>query len=265
MRGLAISNSSHIREAQNALARCAPRGPEYHQSNAYILHLISPNRPADLRGAYHALAATALESAKSKAKASSISSTPSKRRKPPVPSSRKTTQLDAAYHYIGYVPACGRVWELDGLRAAGPLGIGPLGGDGDGHGAAPAVNGSARAGWMDVVRPALQRRMRGMGPGMGMGAGMVENDGAAADHGHIQYNLLAIVDDAYPRASDAMEMLKRQRAALERRLDDAFPAGGAGAGGGGWADKVRAPVRVFLGFQLYDLSGVRVRALRAER
>ena len=128
----------------------------------------------------------------------------------------------------------------DGLRAAGPLDIGPLGGGGDSHGdgAADAVNGSgsgsARAGWMDVVRPALQRRMRGMGPGM------LESEAA----GHIQYNLLAIVDDAYPRASDAMEMLKRQRAALERRLDDAFPAGGAGAGGGGWADKVRDGARV---------------------
>ena len=56
MRGLAISNSSHIREAQNALARCAPRGPEYEyasQSNVYILHLIPSNRPADLRAPYH--------------------------------------------------------------------------------------------------------------------------------------------------------------------------------------------------------------------
>ncbi|KAI0665570.1 cysteine proteinase [Trametes maxima] len=191
MRGLAFSNRASIREAQNSLAR-----------------------PADIRGALHALASSALDSAKTKAKATS--SPPAKRRKTSAAASSSRTKRKAAsaradekldaYHYIGYVPARGRVWELNGLRAAGPLDVGPIDSDAD---------AGSRAGWMDVVRPALQRRMQ-----------TVLQSGAE----HIQYNLLAIVDDPYTRASDVLEMLKRERAALERRLGEAFPDG--------WADKV---------------------------
>ncbi|TBU28875.1 hypothetical protein BD311DRAFT_662555 [Dichomitus squalens] len=205
MRGLAISNSSHIREAQNSLAR-----------------------PSDLRGAWHSLATTALESAKTKAKATA--SPPAKKRKTSTASSSRARRSKSArtpaqekvesYHYIGYVPAHGRVWELDGLRTAGPLDVGPIHSDSD----IPSEQeestsdsaGARRAGWMDVVRPALQRRMHA-----------VLGD---ASEGHIQYNLLAIVDDAYLRASDALELLKRERAALERRLAERFPSG--------WGDKV---------------------------
>ena len=74
---------------------------------------------------------------------------------------------------------------------------------------------------MDVVRPALQRRMHG-------------TDAPSA--GHIQYNLLAIVDDPYLRVSDELEMLKRERAALERRLAELHPEG--------WEDKVCFPLSV---------------------
>lgn len=172
--------------------------------------------PADVRGAYHALAATTLDAAKASAKAAN--SPPTKKRKTTASFSsvntsrakRKaaaaTDNLDA-YHFIGYVPAHGRVWELDGLRAAGPLDVGEIGADAD-----------SRAGWMDVVRPALQRRMQTVLEGGG-------------GEGHIQYNLLAIVDDAYLAASDELELLKRERAALERRLGESFPEG--------WEDKVR--------------------------
>ncbi|TFK94538.1 cysteine proteinase [Polyporus arcularius HHB13444] len=190
MRGLAISNSSHIRQAQNSLAR-----------------------PADIRGAYHTLAATTLDAAKASAKAAS--SPPTKKRKTSASTTsrakRKATSTERleAYHFIGYVPAHGRVWELDGLRAAGPLDVGEIQSD--------SKDPDSRAGWMDIVRPALQRRMQTVLEG---GSG----------EGHIQYNLLAIVDDAYLGASDDLELLKRERAALERRLDENFPAG--------WADKV---------------------------
>ncbi|PIL34313.1 hypothetical protein GSI_03088 [Ganoderma sinense ZZ0214-1] len=195
MRGLAISNSFHIREAQNSLAR-----------------------PADLRGAYHSLATTALESAKAKAKADS--SPPSKRRKTSTAwsSRRKSARASNSekvdsYHYIGYVPAHGRVWELDGLRPSGPLDVGAIDVE-------QPEGGESRAGWMDIVRPALQRRMHGA-------------DTSSA--GHIQYNLLAIVDDPYLRASDELEMLKRERAALERRLAELHPEG--------WEDKVDGTLR----------------------
>ncbi|KAI0349384.1 cysteine proteinase [Trametes cingulata] len=189
MRGLAVSNLTLVREAQNSLAR-----------------------PADIRGARQALASAALESAKSKAKAAAASP-PSKKRKTASSSSRSKRKAASAraddkldaYHYIGYVPAHGRVWELNGLRAAGPLDVGEIDSD----------DPTSRAGWMDIVRPALQRRMQ-----------TVLQSGAE----HIQYNLLAIVDDPYFRASDELEMLKRERTALERRLRESFADG--------WSDKV---------------------------
>ena len=93
----------------------------------------------------------------------------------------------------------------------GPLDVGEIHAD-----AADSGSGS-RAGWMDVVRPALQRRMQRVLAGGG--------------EGHIQYNLLAIVDDPYLGASDELELLKRERAALERRLAECFPDG--------WASRVR--------------------------
>ena len=191
----------------------------------------SAGSPADLRGAYHALARATLDAAKSKAKADG--SPPAKRRKTAASSSRKavasSTAEPAAYHYIGYVPAHGRVWELDGLRGAGALDVGALDAcEGEGEDEDEDAGGGGRAGWMDAVRPALRRRMRAVRGG-----------------GHIQYSLLAVVEDAYPRASDALEALKRERAALERRLDAEFPptpADPAGRGadrGGGWLDMVR--------------------------
>ncbi|OJT05865.1 Ubiquitin carboxyl-terminal hydrolase isozyme L5 [Trametes pubescens] len=188
MRGLSVSNMALVREAQNSLAR-----------------------PADLRGARHALASSALESAKAKAKASASppfkkrkTAASSSRRKRKAASARADEKLDA-YHYIGYVPAHGRVWELDGLRTAGPLDVGEIDSD----------DLTSRAGWMDIVRPALQRRMQ-----------TVLHSGSE----HIQYNLLAIVDDQYLRASDELEMLKRKRAAIERRLAQSYTEG--------WSDKV---------------------------
>lgn len=48
---------------------------------------------------------------------------------------------------------------------------------------------------------------------------------------NIRFNLLAIVDDRYETASDELEMLKRERIQLERRLDVEYPEG--------WSEKVR--------------------------
>ncbi|OBZ73462.1 Ubiquitin carboxyl-terminal hydrolase isozyme L5 [Grifola frondosa] len=176
MKGLAISNSAFIREAQNSLAR-----------------------PADIRGALHAIAKTTLES--------------SRKLKPPPAKKRKKSgsrakvkasegQVDS-YHFIGYVPAQGKVWELDGLRSSGPLEVGEL------------ASEDAIRSWIDVVRPALNMKMKSLVHG---------------GDDHIQYNLLAIIDDPYLRASDELEMLKRKRNALQRRLDELHPLG--------WHDKV---------------------------
>ncbi|EPQ53143.1 cysteine proteinase [Gloeophyllum trabeum ATCC 11539] len=178
MKGLAISNHHFIRESQNSLAR-----------------------PADLRGALNAVATTTIEA--SKAKPPYKGPPPAKRRKTNAKSKAKTETKTAAadeetYHFIGYVPAYGKVWELDGLKA-GPLEVGEVEGDSQG--------------WMDVVRPALRLKMS-----------------KYAGEDNIRFNLLAIVDSVYEAVSDDLELLKRERRTLERRLQEAH--------GEGWAEKV---------------------------
>jgi ubiquitin carboxyl-terminal hydrolase L5 len=64
---------------------------------------------------------------------------------------------------------------------------------------------------MDIVRPVIKMKMRKYGGG--------------ADGANIKFNLLALVDDHYQAASDELELLKRERRALERRLNDAYPDG----------------------------------------
>jgi len=72
--------------------------------------------PADIRGARNALATTALNALKSKTRTT----------KPPPPKTAKTRKplaktdnpvenQEESYHFIGYVPAFGKVWELAGL------------------------------------------------------------------------------------------------------------------------------------------------------
>jgi hypothetical protein len=102
------------------------------------------------------------------------------------------------YHFIGYVPAYGKVWELDGLKS-GPLEVGELPED-------STSSKDPNRGWMDVVRPALRMKMEKYG-----GSG---NDGS-----NIRFSLLAIVDDLYQKASDELELLKREKIALERRME----------------------------------------------
>jgi hypothetical protein len=78
-------------------------------------------------------------------------------------------------------------------------------------------NPASTQGWMDIVRPVLKMKMR--------------KYGGTADGGNIRFNLLALVDDHYQAASDELELLKREKKALERRLDEAYPDG--------WSNMVR--------------------------
>lgn len=66
---------------------------------------------------------------------------------------------------------------------------------------------------MDVVRPALRMKMEKYG-------------GAPEGGDNIRFSLLAIVDGMYEKVSDALQLLKREKVALERRL------------GEGWESKV---------------------------
>ena len=172
------------------------------------------SRPADIRGATNALAIKTLEDA-AKA-ASSTKPPPAKRRKLAAAKRKKPVNPDAdqeeAYHFIGYVPFRGGVWELDGLKS-GPVEVGELP-------ASPLLSGSGTAvhrNWMDVVRPVLRMKMRKYG-------------GGDAETGSIRFNLLAIVEDQFCRLSDKLELLKRERNTLHRKLNDAYPEG--------WDDKV---------------------------
>lgn len=161
----------------------------------------SDRSPADIRTAEHALASTTLEYTKTlkahlerpQTKRRKVS-TPRKTQAKQTADLNESQQREDAFHYIGYVPAHGHVWELDGLRASGPLDVGSL----------PQTSG--REGWMEFVRPALQRKMQSVSG---------EADG--------RYNLLAIVDDRYEKAADSLEMMKRERNALERRLAEVHP------------------------------------------
>ncbi|KAJ7731917.1 cysteine proteinase [Mycena maculata] len=177
MKGLAISSSQFIRKAHTSLAR-----------------------PSDIRAALNAIATVTLAKAEEteneairrggSLKRGSKTATSSNSKPGPKPRPRKEevkSEPPEAYHFIGYVPAHGKIWELDGLKS-GPLEVGELG----------------TKDWMDVVRPAIRSKMRKYG-------------GAEAGD-NIRFSLLALVDGLYEKASDDFELLKRERASIERRM-----------------------------------------------
>ncbi|KAF9649505.1 cysteine proteinase [Thelephora ganbajun] len=193
MKGLAVSNIHVIRQTHNALAR-----------------------PADIRGATNALAIKTLDDAAKVER--SMKPPPAKRRKLATTKKKKPVNTDGdlnqeeAYHFIGYVPFRGKVWELDGLKS-GPVEVGELPSSPSHSGSGTTVHQS----WMDVVRPVLRMKMRKYG-------------GGDDETGSIRFNLLAIAKDQFCKFSDQLELLKRERNTLERRLNDAYPEG--------WGNKV---------------------------
>jgi ubiquitin carboxyl-terminal hydrolase L5 len=128
-------------------------------------------------------------------------------RKPGRPSKSRTTKSNEVgkkekvdenesprYHFIGYVPAFGKVWELDGLKS-GPLEVGELTSD------------SNRHGWMDVARPALRLKMAKYG-----GSGLDDSD--------IRFSLLAITEDVLLKLTDELEFLRKDKDKLESLLKE---------------------------------------------
>lgn len=86
---------------------------------------------------------------------------------------KKAAKDEDVFHFIGYVPIDGRLYELDGLKE-GPidLGVVPIGED-----------------WLNVVRPIIQKRID------------------KYSEGEIHFNLMAIVSDrqvVYQRQIDAI-------------------------------------------------------------
>ncbi|PBK85968.1 cysteine proteinase [Armillaria gallica] len=101
---------------------------------------------------------------------------------------------EETYHFISYVPAYSKLWELDGLKS-GPLEVGDV---------------MAMTEWIDVVWPALRTKMRKYGSGGDSG-------------GHdIRFSLLPIVDDAYEKANNKWEYWKSERQQLEQHLEEGW-------------------------------------------
>lgn len=88
---------------------------------------------------------------------------------------KKAQKDEDVFHFIGYVPIDGRLYELDGLKE-GPIDLGPIQSNQD---------------WVNVVRPIIQKRID------------------KYSEGEIHFNLMAIVSDRqliYQRQID--EILK---------------------------------------------------------
>ncbi|XP_073843991.1 ubiquitin carboxy-terminal hydrolase L5 [Musca autumnalis] len=75
--------------------------------------------------------------------------------------SKNQNKDEDVYHFIGYVPIEGRLYELDGLKE-GPIDLGAI---------------SEGQNWIDVVRPIIEKRMN------------------KYSEGEIHFNLMAIVSD----------------------------------------------------------------------
>ncbi|CAA7269428.1 unnamed protein product [Cyclocybe aegerita] len=254
MRGLAITNSPVIRPAHNYLARPA-------DVRASLNNLAITTFDAEKKKAKAQVAASNLKQHPAKrTKTSGNSKTtgrgrgrPKGKAKPKGKRKAKDDDTDMdedyieeedeseeeeeeeeqeeTYHFIGYVPAHGKVWELDGLKS-GPLEVGelpmpppsnaPSSSNANNSNSNPTPGQGVNKAWMDVARPALRMKMARYG------------GGAAEAHANIRFSLLAIVDDTFCQASDKWEMARREGGVVERRLGELEKEGMEGR----WEDNV---------------------------
>jgi ubiquitin carboxyl-terminal hydrolase L5 len=182
----------------------------------WYMYLSENTRPADLRAALRTISKSTMDQEKLKSRANKGGAAKKAKSKADAKSVESKDEQEETYHFIGYVPSHGKVWELDGLKS-GPLEVGEL------------PSSASNEGWMDVARPALRMKMQKYGGG---------------EDGDIRFSLLALVDDRYQAASDHLELLKRERRCLERRLEEAFP--------GEWQHQV-GPC-FFLGLQVMGMT-----------
>ncbi|TEB18767.1 cysteine proteinase [Coprinellus micaceus] len=180
MRGLSVTNIPLLRETHNALAR-----------------------PADKRAAMSSLAINTFNAQKKKQKEEAESSRPrptkrqkveekaTKKGKEKAKGSPSAEDSEEGFHFIGYIPAHGKVWELDGFKS-GPLEVGEL----------PCSSTS-----QDLNLPERKKAMK-----------MERYGGSGEDGGDIRFNLLALVDDGYIKASDQYLYLKQEKDCLEKHM-----------------------------------------------
>jgi len=89
---------------------------------------------------------------------------------------KSASKEDEVFHFIGYIPIDGRLYELDGLRD-GPIDLGPISTDSD---------------WTEVAKPVIERRIQKY----------------SAEE--IHFNLMAIVSDRLLIYKREMENLVKQ-------------------------------------------------------
>jgi ubiquitin carboxyl-terminal hydrolase L5 len=187
MRGLAITNSPLLRRIHNSLARYVL---QWNFDNTSFLIMITSLSPADIRTSLNSIA---IETLNSKQKESGRKARTAKSSQATKTEERSEDENVPTYHFIGYVPAFGKVWELDGLKS-GPLEVGELTSDPN------------RNGWMEVARPALRIKMAKYG-------------GSGLEDGDIRFSLLAIVPDAQMKLTDDLEFLKLDKQKLESQME----------------------------------------------
>jgi len=90
--------------------------------------------------------------------------------------SKASSKDEDTYHFVGYVPIDGRLYELDGLKD-GPIDLGGIANDAD---------------WIDVVRPIIEKRIQ------------------RYSEGEIHFNLMAIVPDRKLAWQREIEKLQTQ-------------------------------------------------------
>ncbi|KAK9500953.1 hypothetical protein O3M35_002110 [Rhynocoris fuscipes] len=83
---------------------------------------------------------------------------------------------EEVYHFVGYVPIDGRLYELDGLLE-GPIDLGPIPADKD---------------WTDIVRPIIHKRIN------------------KYKEGEIHFNLMAVISDQKLKYEKRLEKLQKQ-------------------------------------------------------
>ncbi|KDR66160.1 hypothetical protein GALMADRAFT_259613 [Galerina marginata CBS 339.88] len=245
MRGLAVTNSPIIRTAHNSLTR--PSDIRASLNNITITTSDAEKRKEKERKAEGkpppAKRAKITKSPKAKGKEKAKTRGKGRKGKESEDEDREEVgekekenedgneNEEETYHFIGYVPAYGKVWELDGLKS-GPLEVGELPSPTPNPNPVASSSSSSfstaqesnpnpnpnpnappnapqnqnpNKAWMSIVRPALRMKMEKYG-------------GSGSDGSNIRFSLLAIVDDLYQKASDELEFLKRERGALERRV-----------------------------------------------
>jgi len=88
---------------------------------------------------------------------------------------------DDVYHFVGYIPIAGRLYELDGLKD-GPIDLGPV---------------PTNTDWLDVARPVIERRIQKY----------------SADE--IHFNLMAVTTDRLIQYQQQLEDVVKQMQSME--------------------------------------------------